>query len=137
IQGRESRRPADRAAEQVRADRQPENRQGDRHYRSDIAACPSRQSHPVRRAAFFLGLALAALAHAQPYPTKPIHIVVPSPPGGPPDLIIRMLAPKMNLGQPLVIENRAGAGGIVGTAYVAKTPADGYTWLFTTASHVN
>src|ERR1051325_1313951 len=39
--------------------------------------------------------------------------------------------------QPLVIENRAGAGGIVGTAYVAKTPADGYTWLFTTASHVN
>src|SRR5437762_11199119 len=48
-----------------------------------------------------------------------------------------MLAPKMNLGQPLVIENRAGAGGIVGTAYVAKTPADGYTWLFTTASHVN
>jgi tripartite-type tricarboxylate transporter receptor subunit TctC len=62
---------------------------------------------------------------------------VPSPPGGPPDLIIRMLAPKMHLGEPLVIENRAGAGGIVGTAYVAKQPADGYTWLFTTASHVN
>src|SRR2546430_2241661 len=54
-----------------------------------------------------------------------------------PDLIIRMLAPKMNLGQPLVIENRGGAGGIVGTAYVAKTAPDGYTWLFTTASHVN
>src|SRR5438128_6602176 len=48
-----------------------------------------------------------------------------------------MLAPKMKLGQPLVIENRAGAGGIVGTAYVAKTPPDGYTWLFTTASHTN
>src|SRR3954470_15720098 len=76
---------------------------------------------------------------AQPkdWPSKPIRVVVPSPPGGPPDLIIRMLAPKMNLGQPLVIENRAGAGGIVGTAYVAKTPPDGYTWLFTTASHVN
>src|SRR3954453_3788442 len=76
---------------------------------------------------------------AQPkdWPSKPISVVVPSPPGGPPDLIIRMLAPKMNLGQPLVIENRAGAGGIVGTAYVAKTPADGYTWLFTTASHLN
>jgi tripartite-type tricarboxylate transporter receptor subunit TctC len=43
----------------------------------------------------------------------------------------------MNLGQPLVIENRAGAGGIVGTAYVAKTAPDGTTWLFTTASHVN
>jgi tripartite-type tricarboxylate transporter receptor subunit TctC len=62
----------------------------------------------------------------------------PSPPGGPPDLIIRMLTPKMaGLGQPLVVENRAGAGGIVGTAYVAKTPPDGYTWLVTTASHVN
>jgi tripartite-type tricarboxylate transporter receptor subunit TctC len=82
-------------------------------------------------------LAFVGLVHAQPYPSKPIRIVVPSPPGGPPDLIIRMLAPKMNLGQPLVIENRGGAGGIVGTAYVAKTAPDGYTWLFTTASHVN
>jgi tripartite-type tricarboxylate transporter receptor subunit TctC len=63
---------------------------------------------------------------------------VPSPPGGPPDLIIRMLTPKMTgLGQPLVVENRSGAGGIVGTAYVAKAPPDGYTWLVTTASHVN
>jgi tripartite-type tricarboxylate transporter receptor subunit TctC len=87
---------------------------------------------------FTLLLALTALAaQAQRYPNKPIHVVVPSPPGGPPDLIIRMLAPKMNLGQPLVIENRAGAGGVVGTTYVAKQPADGYTWLFTTASHVN
>jgi tripartite-type tricarboxylate transporter receptor subunit TctC len=77
------------------------------------------------------------VAHAQSWPAKPIHVVVPSPPGGPPDLIIRLLAPKMSLGQPLVIENRAGAGGIVGTAYVAKQPPDGYTWLFTTASHVN
>ena len=83
--------------------------------------------------AFLLGS-----AQAQPYPNKPIHVVVPSPPGGPPDLIIRMLIPKMTgLGQPLIVENRAGAGGIVGTAYVAKTPPDGYTWLVTTASHVN
>jgi tripartite-type tricarboxylate transporter receptor subunit TctC len=80
---------------------------------------------------------LVTCAQAQSWPAKPIHVVVPSPPGGPPDLIIRMLAPKMHLGEPLVIENRAGAGGIVGTAYVAKQPADGYTWLFTTASHVN
>jgi tripartite-type tricarboxylate transporter receptor subunit TctC len=77
------------------------------------------------------------LAHAQQFPSKPIHVVVPSPPGGPPDLIIRLLAPKMNFGQPLVIENRPGAGGVVGTAYVAKQPADGHVWLFTTASHVN
>ena len=79
---------------------------------------------------------LIGLAHAQ-YPAKPIHVIVPSPPGGPPDLIIRMLQPKMNLGQPLIIENRGGAGGVVGTAFVAKQPPDGYTWLFTTASHVN
>jgi len=82
-------------------------------------------------------LLAVTLAHAQQFPSKPIHVVVPSPPGGPPDLIIRLLAPKMNFGQPLVIENRPGAGGVVGTAYVAKQPADGYVWLFTTASHVN
>src|SRR5258706_1829306 len=82
-------------------------------------------------------LLFVTTVHAQPWPSKPIHVVVPSPPGGPPDLIIRMLAPKMNLGQPLVIENRAGAGGIVGTAFVAKSAADGYSWLFTTASHTN
>lgn len=85
---------------------------------------------------------LTSQASGQPsisqFPTKPIRVVVPSPPGGPPDLIIRMLTPKMTgLGQPLVVENRPGAGGIVGTAYVAKTPPDGYTWLVTTASHVN
>jgi tripartite-type tricarboxylate transporter receptor subunit TctC len=86
---------------------------------------------------------LSCWADAQPvsrdYPNKPIRIVVPSPPGGPPDLIVRMLTPKLSagLGQPLVVENRGGAGGIVGTAYVAKTPPDGYTWLFTTASHTN
>jgi tripartite-type tricarboxylate transporter receptor subunit TctC len=87
----------------------------------------------------FACIALFGLSvHAQPWPSKPIRVVVPSPPGGPPDLIIRMLIPKMSgLGQPLVVENRAGAGGIVGTAYVAKAPPDGYTWLVTTASHVN
>ena len=90
-----------------------------------------------------LTIFFSCLLHAQPlpkdYPNKPIRVVVPSPPGGPPDLIVRMLVPGMSagLGQPLVVENRAGAGGIVGTAYVAKTPPDGYTWLFTTASHTN
>jgi len=64
---------------------------------------------------------------------------VPSPPGGPPDLIMRMIAPKMSMsmGQNLVIDNRAGAGGVVGTNFVAKAAPDGYTWLFTTASHTN
>src|ERR1043166_930378 len=76
---------------------------------------------------------------APDYPNKPIRVIVPSPPGGPPDLTLRMLMPKFSasLGQPLVVDNRAGAGGIVGSAGVAKAPPDGYTWLFTTASHIN
>lgn len=88
---------------------------------------------------FILAVALAAPLHAQDWPSKPIKVVVPSPPGGPPDLIARMLAPKLQpiLGQPVVVENRAGAGGIVGTAYFAKLPPDGYNWLLTTASHTN
>src|SRR2546423_4462517 len=87
---------------------------------------------------FAVAVLFGSMSQAKPYPNKPVHVVVPSPPGGPPDLIIRMLTPKMTgLGQPLVVENRSGAGGIVGTAYVAKAPPDGYTWLVTTASHVN
>ena len=96
----------------------------------------------------FIALAAAlcivsASVPAQPlpkdYPNKPIRVVVPSPPGGPPDLIMRMIAPKMSMsmGQNLVIDNRAGAGGMVGTDFVAKAAPDGYTWLFTTASHTN
>jgi tripartite-type tricarboxylate transporter receptor subunit TctC len=82
---------------------------------------------------------IGGLASAQGFPTRPIKVVVPSPAGGPPDLILRAILPKMTatLGQPIVVENRAGAGGMVGTAYVASQPADGHTWLFTTASHVN
>ncbi len=87
----------------------------------------------------FVSFLFASVLQAQPYPSKPIKIVVPSPPGGPPDLILRMLNNHLTtiLGQPVIVENRAGAGGIVGTAYVAKTAPDGYTALFTTASHVN
>ena len=100
----------------------------------------------TRRGALLAALVLTgatAFAQGTPaahdFPNRPIKVVVPSPAGGPPDLILRAMLPKMNqvLGQPLIIENRAGAGGLVGTAYVAKQPADGYTWLFTTASHVN
>ena len=92
----------------------------------------------MRKLLFVVAILLAAPVYAQNWPTKPIKVVVPSPPGGPPDLIARMLAPKLQpiLGQP-VVENRAGAGGIVGTAYLAKLPPDGYNWLLTTASHVN
>ena len=77
--------------------------------------------------------AVSASVCAQPvardYPNKPIRVIVPSPPGGPPDLIMRMLTPKLSasLGQQLVIDSRAGAGGIVGSAVVAKSPPDAWT----------
>ncbi len=96
----------------------------------------------------FAAIALVALAGAAPsagaqapasFPDRPIRAVIPSPPGGPPDHTMRMLIPLLGaaLGQPVVPENRPGAGGLVGTAHVAKAAPDGYTWLFTTASHVS
>lgn len=79
-------------------------------------------------------------AQAQPtsgYPNKLVRIIVPSPPGGPPDQIARIIANKLQIAfaQTVIVENRAGVGGMVGTAYVAKLPPDGYTILITTASH--
>jgi tripartite-type tricarboxylate transporter receptor subunit TctC len=66
--------------------------------------------------------------HAQSYPNKSIHITIGFPPGGAIDTIMRVMAPKMSkqLGQSVVVENKAGAGGIIGMQYVARTEADGY-----------
>jgi len=79
----------------------------------------------------------AAAATAQEWPNKPIRWVVPFPPGGSLDIISRMMQNRMaeGLGQPILIENRAGAGGAVGTAEVARAAPDGYTFLFTLSSH--
>ena len=109
---------------------------------STIGSRGARRRHALASAtlaAILACISACALGQARDFPIKPIQVIVPSTPGGPPDLIIRMLAPKLAaaLGQPVVVENKAGAGGIVGTAYVARQPPDGYTWLFTTASHVN
>lgn len=69
---------------------------------------------------------------AEGYLSNPIRVVVPSPPSGRPDLIMRMLGPKISasMGQQLVVDNRPGAGGVVGSNAVAKSQPDGYTWLF-------
>src|SRR4051794_20609235 len=87
----------------------------------------------VAMAAVFVPYAIA-----QPYPTKPIHMVIPYPAGGSIDVSGRRLADELQqeLGQPVVVENKSGANGIVGTEAVARAAPDGYTILFTTiAAH--
>src|SRR5882762_2271436 len=78
-------------------------------------------------AAFALGFASAALA--QSWPSKPIKIVIPFPPGNTTDIMTRLIGPKMSerLGQPIVVENRPGASGMLGLDFVAKAVPDGYT----------
>jgi len=83
------------------------------------------------------GLASVATAQTGEYPTKPIQFVICYAPGGGLDVVGRIVAERVtrNLGRQVVVENRPGAGGNIGTAYVAKAPADGYTLLETTNSH--
>ena len=79
-----------------------------------------------------LALALAACAaSAQTFPSKPIRIIAPFPPGASTDIVGRLIAAKLteSWGQPVIVENRAGAGGSIGAAYAAKAPPDGYTLL--------
>jgi len=84
-----------------------------------------------------LGLLAAACAWAEDWPTKPVRFIVPYPPGGGTDVIARILQQPLSegLGQQVVIENRGGAGGALGTEAVAKAAPDGYTLLFTLSSH--
>jgi tripartite-type tricarboxylate transporter receptor subunit TctC len=76
-------------------------------------------------------LLISATVAAQTWPTKPIRIVVPFAPGGATDVPARLIAPKLTemLGQAVVVENRPGAGGVIGIDHVAKSPADGYTFV--------
>lgn len=80
---------------------------------------------------------LAASVQAQPYPSKPVRVVVPYPPGGPTDIVARVLFQQVaeSTGQQFVIDNRAGAGGNIGAEHVAKSPADGHTVLIGTTAH--
>src|SRR6478672_5478275 len=84
------------------------------------------------RVVLALLLAVSSSAFAQSYPNKPIRLVVPFVPGGV-DVTARLLLPSMqeDLGQPVIIENRPGAGGVTGSVLVSKSPPDGYTLLMT------
>jgi tripartite-type tricarboxylate transporter receptor subunit TctC len=93
----------------------------------------------LRSAALLAGIAAASLAQAQPWPSKPIRVVVNFPPGGAADQIARAVAAPLQaaLGQNVVVENRAGAGGNLGGEVVAKSPADGYTLLMSSGGMVS
>ena len=88
---------------------------------------------------FFRALAVfafSATVQAQPYPVKPVHFIIPFAPGGPADIIARLTGQKLTeiFGQPVIVESRAGAGGNIGAAAVAKSAPDGYTVLVTTSA---
>ncbi len=92
----------------------------------------------MRVLTFVLGMALSASVLAQAYPSRAVRFIVPFPPGGATDIIARVLAQKMGeaWSQPVVVENRAGAAGAIGSDAVAKSPPDGYTILMgTTSTH--
>ena len=97
-----------------------------------------RLSFPV--ACLMLGAAPVAVAAdaAASYPSRPVRIVVPFTPGGQPDIVARMMAPKLTefLGQQVVVDNRPGAGSIIGSRIVASSNPDGYTLLSISAAHV-
>src|SRR6202034_2977150 len=98
---------------------------------------------PARHAS---GLLIATLVVALPamqamagaYPDRPVHLVVPFPPGGPADIVARPLSEKLSiaLGQPVVVINKSGASGTAGAAFVAKSDSDGYTLLMGTSNEL-
>ncbi len=101
----------------------------------------SSKGRPVRDAARFaailIALCIAASAAAQDYPSKPIRMIVPYPPAGGTDIVARIVNEPLTtiLGQPIIIDNKGGAAGNLGTDLAAKSPPDGYTVLFTLSSH--
>jgi tripartite-type tricarboxylate transporter receptor subunit TctC len=84
-----------------------------------------------------LVLAGTGVASAQDYPTRPVRLIIPFPPGGSNDVVGRLIAIKLGdrLGKQVVVDNRSGAGGVIGTEVVAKAPPDGYTLLIVSIAH--
>jgi tripartite-type tricarboxylate transporter receptor subunit TctC len=111
---------------------------------SEESRMPCIRSHPAALALGFVAPILLAAAftatsaHGQPWPAKPLRLVVPFPPGGGTDALARQFGGQLaeTLGQPVSIDNRAGAGGNLGAEIAAKATADGYTLLFTSNSMV-
>src|SRR6516165_1156157 len=112
---------------------------------STSAICPSARGGSRMRRREFIGLVAggvmllpAAAYAAEVYPTRPIHLMVPYPPGGGTDIVGRLLGEKLSasLKQPIVVDNRGGAGGVLGTEAAAKAAPDGYTLLLVPTSHV-
>src|SRR5687768_6487239 len=91
----------------------------------------------MRKLAFLVIVLVAANAFAQSYSDRPVRIVVGFPPGGSSDTVARVVAQHLSplLGQPVVVENKPGAGGVIGSDQVAKAAPDGYTLLLATAGH--
>jgi tripartite-type tricarboxylate transporter receptor subunit TctC len=90
-----------------------------------------------RAVAGLFALVWTAVAGAQAYPARPVRMIVPIAPGGGQDFVARMIGPKLTtaLGQQVLIDNRPGAGGIIGTQLAAKSPPDGYTLVLVAASY--
>src|SRR6266851_5355022 len=106
-------------------------RQGDAAFRPEAFRSPSHHSGQLEMKKLLASLALgiASLVYGQSYPSKPIKIIIPFPPGNTTDIMTRLIGPKMaeRLGQQIVVENRPGASGMLGLDLVAKSAPDGYT----------
>src|SRR4051812_48019110 len=89
----------------------------------------------MRSIPFAAATLLAAAAMAQPFPSRPIHIVVPNPPGGTVELVARSIAPALEaLGQPVVVELKPGGNSIIGLDSVARASPDGHTLVMATTA---